>query len=298
MKNELVEGGSKSHHLAGWMNGFIAILMFSGSMPATRAAVLEMPALFLTVSRAGIAGVLAIASMVLLRAKLPTRRQMRSILIVAGGVVLGFPLLSAIALKYMTSARSLVFVGLIPLSTALFGVVRGGERPHPRFWLFAVLGSLLVVGYALTKGGPASFTGDILMLVAVVVCGLGYAEGAVLSKELAGWEVISWALVISIPVSISLVFMTMPPNLSAIHVDGWVGLGYVGLFSQFLGFVFWYRGLAQGGIAAVGQLQLLQTFFGLGIAALFLHEQVSIGMVGVCACVIACVAASRRFGRK
>lgn len=296
MKNESV-AGPQPHHLAGWINGFVAILMFSGSMPATRVAVLEMPALFLTVSRAGIAGVLAVASLLLFRAKRPTKVQMKSIVIVAAGVVLGFPLLSAIALQYMTSARSLVFVGLIPLSTALFAVIRGGERPHPRFWLFAVLGSLLVVGFALTKGGSASLTGDALMLVAVVVCGLGYAEGAVLSKALAGWEVISWALVISIPVSIVLVFMTMPEDLSAIRLNGWVGLGYVGLFSQFLGFVFWYRGLAQGGIAAVGQLQLLQTFFGLGIAALLLHEQVSMGMVGVCACVIACVAASRRLAR-
>lgn len=296
MKNELVEG-SKSHQLAGWINGFVAIIMFSGSMPATRVAVLEMPALFLTVSRAGIAGVLAVVSLMLFKAKLPTKGQMKSILIVAAGVVLGFPLLSAIALQYMTAARSLVFVGLIPLSTALFAVIRGGERPHPKFWLFAILGSLLVVGFALTKGGSASLTGDVLMLVAVVVCGLGYAEGAVLSKELAGWEVISWALVISIPVSLALVFMTAPKDLSAIRVNGWVGLGYVGLFSQFLGFVFWYRGLAQGGIAAVGQLQLLQTFFGLGIAALLLHEQVSIGMLGVCACVIACVAASRRLAR-
>jgi len=298
MKNELVESSPKSHHLAGWINGFIAIIMFSGSMPATRVAVLEMPALFLTVSRAGVAGVLALVSVILLKAKLPVKRQLPPIIIVALGAVLGFPLLSAIALQYMTAARSLVFIGLLPLSTAVFGVIRGGERPHPKFWLFAVLGSLLVVGYALTRGGSAAMTGDVLMLIAVVVCGLAYAEGAVLSKELAGWEVISWALVISVPISIPLMFVTMPASFSDIRFDGWVGLGYVGLFSQFLGFIFWYRGLAQGGIAAVGQLQLLQTFFGLGIAALLLHEQVSISMVGICACVIACVAASRRFGKK
>ncbi len=199
------------------------------------------------------------------RKKRPAKSQLLSLAIVALGVVLGFPLLTALALQYVTSAHSIVFVGLLPLATAAFGVWRGGERPRPVFLVFfSVLGSLLVVGFAVSQGLTASPAGDILMLLAILACGLGYAEGAKLSRTLGGWQVISWALVLSLPVMIPLTWFLAPPSLSGITPTAWFSLAYVSLFSMFLGFVFWYRGLAQGGIAAVGQLQLLQPFFWLG----------------------------------
>ncbi|MGE8150438.1 DMT family transporter [Pseudomonas vancouverensis] len=282
---------------SGWINGLIGVVIFSGSLPATRVAVLEFDPVFLTVARATLAALLALGLLWLFKEKRPARHQLMSLTIVALGVVIGFPLLTALALQYVTSAHSIVFVGLLPLATAAFGVLRGGERPRAAFWIFSVLGSLLVVGYALFQGLTASPQGDILMLLAILACGLGYAEGAKLSRTLGGWQVICWALVLSLPVVAALTWLRMPASLSGISTPAWFSLGYVSLFSMLIGFVFWYRGLAQGGIAAVGQLQLLQPFFGLTLAATLLHEQVSIGMLGVTVAVILCVAGAKKFAK-
>jgi drug/metabolite transporter (DMT)-like permease len=282
---------------SGWINGFIGVVIFSGSLPATRLAVLEFDPVFLTVVRAAIAGVLALALLWLFRERRPARNQWLSLFIVAMGVVLGFPLLTALALQHVTSAHSIVFVGLLPLATAIFGVLRGGERPRPVFWIFSILGSALVVGFALSQGLTASPTGDLLMLAAIVACGLGYAEGAKLSRTLGGWQVICWALVLSLPLMALLSLWLAPASFSQVSLSAWLCLTYVSLFSMLIGFVFWYRGLAQGGIAAVGQLQLLQPFFGLALAATLLHEHVSIGMLAVTLGVILCVAGAKKFAR-
>ncbi|WP_192561568.1 DMT family transporter [Pseudomonas gozinkensis] len=282
---------------SGWINGFIGVVIFSGSLPATRLAVLEFDPVFLTVIRATIAGALALCLLWLFRERRPERDQWLSLLIVALGVVVGFPLLTALALQYVTSAHSIVFVGLLPLATAIFGVLRGGERPRPVFWIFSVLGSSLVVGFAISQGLTASPTGDLLMLAAILACGLGYAEGAKLSRTLGGWQVICWALVLSLPVMAVLSVWLAPASFSGISLSAWMCLAYVSLFSMLIGFVFWYRGLAQGGIAAVGQLQLLQPFFGLALAATLLHEHVSVGMLVVTLGVILCVAGAKKFAK-
>jgi drug/metabolite transporter (DMT)-like permease len=258
---------------------------------------MDFDPVFLTVARAAIAGLLGLALLLMFREKRPARGDLASLAIVAFGVVLGFPLLTALALKHVTSAHSIVFIGLLPLATAIFAVLRGGERPRPAFWLFSCLGSALVAGFALSQGVTASPVGDLLMLAAVVVCGLGYAEGAKLSRRLGGWQVISWALVMSLPVMLALALGTMPPSLAGIGGAAWAGLAYVSLFSMLIGFIFWYRGLALGGIAAVGQLQLLQPFFGLALAASLLGEQVSGVMLVVTVGVVLCVAGARRFAR-
>lgn len=281
----------------GWINGFIGVVIFSGSLPATRVAVMEFDPVFLTMIRATLAALLGLCLLWLFKEKRPTRQQWAPLVIVALGVVIGFPLLTALALQYVTSAHSIVFIGLLPLATAVFGVLRGGERPRPVFWLFSILGSLLVMGYAVAQGLSAAPAGDVLMLLAVLVCGLGYAEGAKLSRSLGGWQVICWALVVSLPVVVPLSLLLAPASLSGISLPAWLSLGYVALFSMLIGFVFWYHGLAQGGIAAVGQLQLLQPFFGLALAAGLLHEQVSLGMVLVTVAVIGCVAGAKKFAR-
>jgi len=282
---------------SGWLNGLIGVLIFSGSLPATRVAVLEFDPLFLTVARASLAGLLALALLLAAGAPRPSRSQLLPLAVVALGVVVGFPLLTALALQTVTSAHSIVFLGLLPLATAAFGVLRGGERPRPAFWGFSVLGSLLVVGFAVAQGLTASPRGDLLMLLAIVVCGLGYAEGARLSRSLGGWQVICWALVLALPVMLALALYRLPASVAGITLPAWLSLGYVSLFSMLIGFVFWYRGLAQGGIAAVGQLQLLQPFFGLALAAGLLGEAVSPAMLGVTVAVIVCVAGARRFAR-
>jgi drug/metabolite transporter (DMT)-like permease len=279
----------------GWLNGFLAVLVFSGSMPATRAAVAGLDPFFLTSARATIAGTLAAILMLALRSPLPKRGDLASLVIVALGVVIGFPLLSALALQHITSARSLVFLGLLPLGTALFGVLRGGERPAPIFWLFALLGGLIIGGFALSRGVDSSLEGDLLILCAVVICSLGYAEGGALSRRLGGLRVICWALALSLPLMAPTSVVLLPHDLAEVPESSWLGLGYVSLFSMLIGFIFWYRGLALGGIAAVGQLQLLQPLFGLALSAALLREPVGWPMLAATAGVICCVAGARRF---
>ena len=282
---------------SGWINGFLGMVIFSGSLPATRLAVMDFDPLFLTVARAAIAGTLGLGLLLVFQERKPARGDLISLCIVALGVVVGFPLLTAIALKHITSAHSIVFIGLLPLATAIFGVLRGGERPRPAFWLFSCLGSALVAGFAFTQGFSASSVGDLLMFAAIIVCGLGYAEGGKLSRKLGGWQVISWALVLSLPITVLLVFANLPATFDGIGRPAWLGLAYVSLFSMLIGFIFWYRGLAQGGIAAVGQLQLLQTFFGLALAGTLLHEKVSPLMIVVTVAVVLCVVGARKFAK-
>jgi drug/metabolite transporter (DMT)-like permease len=277
-----------------WLNGFIGILIFSGSLPATRVAVLGLDPMFVTVARASIAGVLAVAILMLRSAGLPSRRDLMSLCVVALGVVLGFPLLTALALRHITSAQSMVFVGMLPLATSLFGVIRGGERPGRGFWLFAVLGAAAVVGFAFSHRAPSSVAGAWLMLGAILACGLGYAEGAVLSRRLGGLAVICWALVVALPVMLAALWLAWPAAPGDVPARAWVGLAYVSLFSMLIGFVFWYRGLAGGGIATVGQLQLLQPFFGLLLAATLLGEPFTWPMVLVMVIAALCVAGARR----
>ena len=279
----------------GWGSGLLGVVIFSGSLPATRVAVAGFSPLFLTSARAIIAAVLGALLLLLLRQARPARRDLVPLAIVAAGVVIGFPLLTALALQHITSARSIVFIGLLPLATAIFGVLRGGERPKPLFWLFSCLGSATVAAFAVSNGGAASLTGDLLMIAAIIVCGLGYAEGATLSRRLGGWQVISWALVLAAPLMLLLTMITLPPAWQGIGVPAWLGLAYVSIFSMLIGFVFWYRGLALGGIASVGQLQLLQPFFGLALAGLLLHEPVAWTMVAATGLVVGCVVFARRF---
>ena len=282
---------------SGWGSGLIGVAIFAGSLPATRVAVADFDPVFLTGARAVIAAACGLALLWLLRQPRPEYRDFPALALTAAGVVLGFPLLTALALRHITSAHSIVFLAVLPLCTAIFAVLRAGERPRPIFWLFSVLGSALVGGYAAMAGTGSSLQGDLLMMAAVIVCGLGYAEGARLSRRLGGWQVISWALVVSLPLMLPIALLTSPESFAHIGGPARFGLAYVALFSMLIGFVFWYRGLALGGIAAVGQLQLLQPFMGLGLAALFLHERVSWSMLGVSLAAVFCVAGAKRSAR-
>lgn len=279
---------------SGWGSGLIGVVIFSGSLPATRIAVGGFTPLFLTSARAVIAAVLGAAMLAALKQARPKREDLGSLAIVATGVVIGFPLLTGLALQHITSARSVVFIGLLPLATALFGVLRGGERPAPAFWLFSCGGSLLVAGFAALQGDGASLAGDLLMVAAILLCGLGYAEGATLSRRIGGWQVISWSLVLALPVMAALALITLPSSWEHVGLPVWAGLAYVSVFSMLVGFVFWYRGLALGGIAGVGQLQLLQPFFGLLLAGFLLNEPVPPAMIAVTALVVLCVAGAKR----
>lgn len=279
----------------GWINGFIGMSIFAGSLPATRVAVAELDPFFLTCARASLAGLLGMVALILYRQRGPETGDFISLALTAFGVVIGFPLLTALALQYITSAHSIIFVGLLPLSTAVFALLRGGERPRAAFWVFSLLGSLIVITYSAIQSDALSLKGDLLMLAAVLVCGMGYAEGARLARKLGGWQVISWALVLCLPVMLPLALLTFPEALGTISTAAWVSFAYVSIFSMLIGFIFWYRGLVLGGIAAVGQLQLLQPFIALGLAALFLHETVSWAMLAAASGAVFCVAGAKKF---
>lgn len=280
---------------AGWGSGLLGVIIFSGSLPATRVAVADFSPMFLTSARAVIAALLGAVFLFALRQTRPERRDIFSLTLVAIGGVVGFPLLTALALQHITAAHSIVFIGLLPLATAIFGVLRGGERPKPAFWLFSVAGAAAVAGFALHGSERGTLVGDLLMIGAVLVCGLGYAEGATLSRRLGGWQVISWALLLSLPIMAAITLFTLPNTGSNIGIPAWIGLAYVSIFSMMVGFIFWYRGLALGGIAGVGQLQLLQPFFGFLLAAIVLDEPIAWTMIASTVIVVLCVAGAKRF---
>ncbi|QSB53766.1 DMT family transporter [Acinetobacter calcoaceticus] len=280
----------------GWVNGFIGVAIFAGSLPATRVAVMGFEPGFLTAARAAIAGILGLILILVLKQKKPAKQDWWPLAIVAIGVVIGFPLFTALALQYINAAHSIVFVSLLPLATAIFAVLRGGEKPNQFFWIFAVLGSAVVFAYMFFISGDTSLgIGDFYMLMAIIFCGFGYAEGGVLSRKIGGWQVICWALILSLPFMLFLTIFYMPTSFQNISASAVVGLVYVSLFSMLIGFFFWYKGLAQGGIAAISQLQLLQPLMGLAIAAALLHEHVSWSMLVVTAATLLCVAAAKKF---
>lgn len=278
-----------------WISGLIAVVAFAGSLPATRVAVLEMSPLFLTGARATIAAVVGAVCLWAFRAPWPRKREIVPLLLVAGGTVVGFPLLTALALQSIPSVHSIVFTGLLPLCTALFATLLGEKRPSRLFWLFSGLGATCILAFAVMQGFAVSPAGDLLMLAAIVVCGLGYAEGGRLGRRLGGWQVICWALLIALPVMGPVMLLTLPADPAAISAPAWVSVGYVSIFSMLIGFFFWYRGLSLGGIASIGQLQLLQPFLALIIAAVVLHEPVGPGVLVVMLAIVACVLGARKF---
>ncbi|MFE1602536.1 DMT family transporter [Methylobacterium sp. ID0610] len=277
-----------------FVDGLIGVLIFAGSLPATRLAVIDLDPFFLTLARAAIAGLAALLLLMAYRQPRPERRDLGALALVALGVVFGWPLCTALALTTVTAAHATVTVACLPLATALFAVWRGGERPRPAFWLFSGLGSALVVGFALRNGGGGLSAGDAWLVLGVVLCGLGYAEGARLARRLGGWQVVAWALVLSLPGTLPAAWLLRPASWAHVGGPALAGLAYVSLFSMLIGFVFWYRGLARGGIAAVGQVQLLQPFGSLVLAALVLGEPVDAGLILTCAAVVGAVAAAKR----
>ena len=280
----------------GWLNGLIGVVIFAGSLPATRIGVLGFTPEFLTTSRAAIAGVIGLICIILFKQVKPNLQQLKTLIIVAFGVVIGFPLFTALALQTISSSHAIIFVGLLPLSTAIFAVFRGGEKPTLQFWLFAILGSCLVLIFMFFENKSLSLSlGDLYMLAAIVVCGLGYAEGGKLSSELGGWQVICWALVVALPIMLLGSVYYFPDHYSNISIAPILALLYVSLFSMLIGFVFWYKGLALGGIAKVGQIQLLQPFIGLMLSAFLLGEHISLAMILVSISVVACVVMAKKF---
>jgi drug/metabolite transporter (DMT)-like permease len=244
--------------------------------------------------RALVAAVLAAFLLAATRQRLPSRQQAGRLLVVGGGVILGFPLLSAWALREVPAAHGAILIGLLPLATAFVATVRGGERPSRRFWAASLIGSAAVIGYAIHSGGGSLHGGDIALLGAVLAGAVGYAEGGRLARVLGGWQVISWALVLAAPLICIPVAIAAWRHGLAAPAAAWAGFGYVAVVSQFLAFFAWYHGLALGGVARVSQLQLLQPFLTLVASAFLLGEPISLLTIAVALVVVAAVAAGRK----
>jgi drug/metabolite transporter (DMT)-like permease len=281
----------------GMLLGLVGVAMFSLTLPFTRMAVAELDPSFVALGRALVAAALGAIWLRWNRVALPPGSALVPLALVSLGCVIGFPLLSSLALRTLPAAHGAVLVGILPLATALFSALRGNEKPSAGFWVMASLGSAIVVGFALRQGGGSLQPADLLMLGAVVLGALGYAEGGRLARTMGGPQVISWALVLSAPLLLPLVLWLSWPRLGTIAAAGahaWLGFAYVSVFSMFIGFFFWYRGMARGGIARVGQVQLVQPFLTLLGAAALLGEPLELANFVFAFAVIAVVALGRK----
>jgi drug/metabolite transporter (DMT)-like permease len=278
---------------AGITAGALGVLAFSMSLPATRVAVQQLDPWFVAFGRAVGAGLLAVGYLVLSRAPRPTPGQWRRLAVVALGVVVGFPLFTSLALTVQTSAHGAVVIAVLPAITAVFAASRAGERPPALFWAASAGGLAAVLAFLVAGGAVrgALSGADLFLLAAVVLCGLGYAEGGALARELGGARTICWALVLALPVTVT-VTLAVPHHRGG--VAAWAGFGYLTVVSMFLGFFAWYAGLARGGVARIGQIQLAQPVLTLLWSALLLGETVTPASIGAAVVVLACVVLTQR----
>jgi drug/metabolite transporter (DMT)-like permease len=291
------ESEPMSNETRGLQYGVAGVAIFSLTLPFTRIAVTELDPVFVAMARAVVAGFCSVWLLWRLRAPWPTPSQLKALAIVAAGVVFGFPVLTSIAMHEVPAAHGAIVLGILPLATALFGALRFGERPSAGFWITALVGSALVTGFALTDHPGGSVTlvsADAALFGAVIAAAMGYAEGARLSESMGGQQVISWALLLSMPVLIvASLWLGWRHGVSA-SPRVWAAFAYLSLFSMFIGFFFWYKGLALGGIARVGQTQLLQPFMTLAGAAILAGEPFTLKNVLFAFAVIGVVAIGRK----
>lgn len=278
----------------GLLLGFIGMVIFGGTLPATRIAVAEIDPIALTALRTAIAGVCSLALLLVLRRPLPPRALWRQLVIAMLCVAVFFPLLMSMGMQRVDASHGGVVLGVLPIATALVAVAITHERPRPLFWIASIAGAALVISFSLRQGGGTFSTGDLLLFAAVVVSAVGYAFSGRLTSHMPGWEVISWILVIGLPLSIPAAVLTMPHDFGQIALKPWLGLLYVALFSQWIGFFAWNAGLAMGGIARVSQVQLLQPFVTFALAAFFNDETITLQILLFAAAVVVTVAISTR----
>jgi drug/metabolite transporter (DMT)-like permease len=285
---------SPALQLRGYAFGLLGVLAFSITLPATRVAVASFDPFFVGLGRELVAAFLAAPLLYFTRQPLPTAAQLRGLGIVVLALVVGFPILSAWAMHRVDASHGAVVLGLLPLATAVAGFLRAHERPSFGFWCASAIGSCSVVGFALAAGGGSFRSADWALLGAVISSALGYAEGGRLGREMGGWQVICWAVVLGFPLTSPAVgWLAWHHGLTATSAS-WTGFAYVSVVSAFLGFFPWYHGLAIGGVARVGQIQLLQPFFTLAFAALFLGEHFSLGAVLAATLVAVSILISRK----
>jgi drug/metabolite transporter (DMT)-like permease len=287
------KGRGISRETLGLLLGFLGVVIFGATLPATRAAVVDLAPWFVTTGRAAVAGFIALAVLLLLRRRLPAHALWRDIIIVSLCVCFGFPGLIGLAMQTVPASHGGVVLGILPLGTAICGAIFTGERPSPAYWICGIIGALLVVAFALRESDVTLTIGDIYLFLSVIAASIGYAFSGKLSREMPGWEVISWALVIALPMTIPLAIWLMPADPLAVRNSAWIGFAYAALMSMYLGFFPWNAGLAMGGVARVSQVQLLQTFVTLIVAAIFLEERIDAVTIVFAVAVVAVVLLGR-----
>ena len=258
---------------AGLAFGLLGVIAFSFTLPATRLAVAAFDPVAVGLGRAVAAAIPAALLLFLTKQAWPDRSQWKRLAVVVLGVIVGFPLCSAWAMQHVDASHGAVVVGMLPLATGIAAFLRAGERPGSRFWLSSIAGSTTVVAFALSSGSVGIGPADGALLLAVVLAALGYAEGGRLGREIGGWQVICWSLVLAFPFLFGPVVWLAARHGMEAPPSAWGGFLYLSFVSAFLGFFAWYHGLALGGVARVGQIQLLQPFFTFIAAAVFLHER-------------------------
>ena len=277
-----------------WL-GLLGIVIFSVTLPMTRLAVgtpdaPQMSGLFIAMGRAVVAAGLSAALLLVTRAPLPARDDWLPLAITASGVVFGFPLFTSIAMRHVDAMHASVIVGVLPLATAAVGALLHRQRPSTGFWLCAALGSALVVAFAVLRSGSSGVSisfADVLLLAAMLCAAVGYCYGGRLAHHMRAEHVICWALMISLPITLPLSVLSWP--VQAIQPAAWWGFAYVAVFSMWLGFFAWYRGLALGGTVRVSQVQLMQPFLSMLFAIPLLGENLDAVTVGFGLAVIATV---------
>jgi drug/metabolite transporter (DMT)-like permease len=283
-----------SRERLGLLLGFVGMAIFGGTLPATRIAVSAIDPMALTALRTAIAGLCSLVLLLVLRRPLPPRRLWLQLAIAMLCVSIAFPFLMALAVRTVDASHGGVVLGILPIATALVAVAITHERPRPLFWIASIVGAALVIAFALRQGGGALSAGDVLLFAAVAVSAIGYAFSGRLTAEMPGWEVISWVLVMALPISLPAAALAMPSDITHIALKPWLALLYVALFSQWIGFFAWNAGMAMGGIARVSQVQLLQPFITFALAAYFNDETITLPILLFAAAVVATVAISTR----
>ena len=287
-------GMKLSREALGYMLGLIGVIIFAGTLPATRIAVKTLDPWFVTFGRAAVAGVCAVVVLAVLRRPWPTPRQRWLIVLSASMVTLGFPGLMGVAMQTVPAAHGGVVLGVLPLMTAAFGALWQGSRPPRAFWLLSLVAAMVVIGFSLRGGGGHLERGDMFLFLASLCASIGYIFSADLSRDMPGWEVISWICVFALPFTLPMMLWWWPPDVALVSAEGWVSFAYVALFSQFIGFFAWNAGLAWGGIAGVSQMQYLQTFFTIAFAALINREAVGWDTVIVASIVVGLLVLGRK----
>ncbi|QJU54793.1 DMT family transporter [Herbiconiux sp. KACC 21604] len=281
---------------AGVAWGFAGVLAFSFTLPFTKVAVETLDPLAVGAGRAVVAAVLGAVVLAVTRSPLPARRLWPRILLVAAGVVVGFPFLTSFALQTAPASHGAVVIGLLPAATAVVAVLRGRERPSRLFWVASIAGAVAVIAFTVVESGGFGglHVSDLLLLGAVVAAGTGYAEGALLAREIGSWQVICWALLAASPVMLVLTGVSVLQHPPTAPLQGWLAFAYLAGVSMFLGFFAWYRGLAIGPIASIGQIQLVQPVLTLVWAALLLGEPLTVTTAVGALAVVACAALAVR----